>query len=83
MSVSISAGLILSVAKIVFSLTEKIINYFDKKQLIDAGKAEEARDNLKESIDEISKAIRVRRNARRKFNSNGLPNNYEYYRKQD
>lgn len=73
---------ILQIIKSVLAITEKITSYFNKKQLIDAGKAEAKIKHLQEAKNAIQKAVDVRRRARNKFKSDGgMPSDTEkYYR---
>jgi hypothetical protein len=69
------------IAKLLLNVVNKITDYFGRKQLIDAGKAKQAKKSLKEANNVLSEAIDARRDADREFKSNdGMPKGYEYYR---
>ena len=71
---------ILKIVNIVLKISQKLTEYFARKQLIDAGSAKEKSENLEVARDAVSKAIDARRVARRKFKSDGMPSDYEHFR---
>jgi len=77
----ISIASIMSVIKGLLGVANKIAGYMEKKQLMDAGKAKQQKENLQEARDAVSKAIDARRDAHRKFKSDGMPKDYKHYRK--
>ena len=71
---------ILAILKAILACATKLMDYISRKQLMDAGKAEQQKANLKEVKDAISEAIAVRRRARDKYESDGMPDDYEHWR---
>mgnify|MGYP006896940949 CR=1 FL=1 len=71
---------VLVILKAVLAFAAKLMDYISRKQLMDAGKAEQQKVNLKEAKDAINKAIAVRRRARDKYESDGMPDDYEHWR---
>lgn len=59
-----SLGTILAMIDGLLSVAGKIVYYMERKQLMDAGRAKEQRDNLKEAKDALDKANRARKSAR-------------------
>ena len=80
MFANLSIGSILKIVEKLLKVANKIAKYIERKQLIDAGKAIQQKENVREAKDAVSKAIDIRRNTRRKFKSDGMPDNYKYYR---
>jgi len=76
---SISLGSLLGVIKALLSIADKITSYMERKQLIDAGRAKQQRDALREMKDALVKANRARRRARSELDDGGVPDNYKYY----
>lgn len=64
------------IISILFGLLDKALKRANRKQLIDLGKAEQARKNLKRENENIKKAINARSDAR----NSGVPDDYEHYR---
>ena len=71
---------IISIVQLVLKVTSGLVDYFNKKQLIDLGEAKAINKHLKKAQDEVQKAIKIRRDSRRKLKSDGMPENYKYYR---
>lgn len=78
----ISLGTITSIIKLLLGIASKVAERMERKQMMDAGKAKQQKENLKEAQDAVSKAVRTRRDARRQFKSNGgLRDDYKHFRK--
>ncbi|MFW5908835.1 MAG: hypothetical protein ACOCR8_04265 [Desulfosalsimonas sp.] len=75
---------IITILVTIVKIGEKITSWLDRKQMIDAGKAIQIKNNLQEAQNEIRRANDARRDARSKFNDRGgLPDDYKYTRKRD
>ncbi len=73
-------GAVLTILKALLGISSKVMDYVSRKQLMDAGKAAQQRESLKEARDAVSKAIATRRRARDKYESDGMPDDYEHWR---
>jgi len=77
----ISIGTITSIIKLLLGIASKVAERMERKQMIDAGAAKQQKENLKEAQNAVAKAVRTRRDARHKFKSGGLRDDYKHYRK--
>ena len=77
---SISLGSLLGVIKVLLGVADKIATYMERKQMMDAGRAKQQRDALKEAKDALDKANRARSRARSELNDDGVPNDYKHFR---
>ena len=77
---SISLGSILGVIKALLGIADKIAAYMERKQLIEAGRAMQQREALKEMRNALVKANRARRRARSELNDGGVFSDYKHYR---
>jgi len=77
---SISLGSLFGAIKALLGIADKIAAYMECKQIIDAGRAKQQRDALKEMKDALDKANRARHRAHSEFDDGGVPNDYKHYR---
>jgi hypothetical protein len=66
--------------KALLSVADKIAAYMERKQMMDAGRAKQQRDALKEAKDALDKANRARRRARFELGDGGVPSDYKHFR---
>jgi len=71
---------ILSIIKGGLTLANRVAAYLENERKIQAGIDKQVRENLEKAVEDVSKAIDARRDARRKFERDGMPKDYKYFR---